>query len=458
MAHTLPYKLVDSLENVKGFDKATFEAIHTSTERVTSIRINPDKLQDVAATGYETSPIPWCENGYYLNDRPVFTFNPLIHAGGFYVQEASSMFLWHILKKTGIGTNSKVLDLCAAPGGKSTLLSTFFKDGIVVCNEVIQSRAAILVENIVKWGNDNTIVTNNDPRQFSTCFELFDVIVLDAPCSGSGMFRKDNAAIAEWSEESVQHCSLRQQRILTDILPCLKPGGIIIYSTCSYSMDEDEEIADYVIQQNQQFFTIQIPIQDEWNIVETCSEKHKAFGYRFFPDKVKGEGFFVSVFRKDGNSFSYDLTMKPDKKVIVSRSEKEIINQFITCPLDYEFIKNRDSILGLPGKNIDFIRLIISKLYIKRVGIELGMIKGKDFIPSHHLAMSKLSRDYFQKVELDEDAALSFLRKNELNINASKGWNIVQYKKLSLGWIKALPNRINNYYPSEWRILKQQPQ
>ena len=458
MAYTLPYNLVDSLQNVKGFDKAAFEAIHTSTERVTSIRVNPDKLQNVESTGYETISIPWCDDGYYLNDRPVFTFNPLIHAGGFYVQEASSMFLWHILKSIGIDSNAKVLDLCAAPGGKSTMLSTFFKDGIVVCNEVIQSRAAILVENIVKWGNDNTIVTNNDPRQFSECIELFDVIVLDAPCSGSGMFRKDNNAILEWSEESVLHCSLRQQRILTDILPCLKPGGFIIYSTCSYSKAEDEEIADYVIQQNSKLSTIQIPLEDNWNIVESCSDNYNAYGYRFFPDKLKGEGFFVAVFQNEGNSFSFDFVLKEDKKVIVSSSEKEIVNNFILCPSDYEFFKKRDSILGLPGKHINFIRLLISKLYIKRVGIELGIIKGKDFIPSHHLAMSNLAKSYSQKVTVDEETALNFLRKNDFNITADKGWNIVQYKNLPLGWIKALPNRINNYYPSEWRILKQQPQ
>ena len=441
---------------MKGFNKPTFESVHLSSDRVTSIRINPDKIESVDILDYQTSPIPWCSNGYYLYERPMFTFNPLIHAGGFYVQEASSMFLWHILESLGLATNAKVLDLCAAPGGKSTLLSTYFKKGVVVCNDVIQSRAAILVENIVKWGNDNTIVTNNDPRQFAECREFFDVIVLDAPCSGSGLFRKDNAAIGEWSPESVQHCSLRQQRILQDILPCLKQEGILIYSTCSYSLEENEDNADFIINNDKSIESVQIPCDKEWNIIETISDETNSFGYRFFPDKVKGEGFFVAVFKKISTEYSaLDSTVKVDKNTIVSKTEKEVIHSFINVPEQYEYWKNRDSILALPSDNIDFIKLIISKLYIKRVGIELGSIKGKDFIPSHHLAMnSKLSECYNQKIDVDEETALKYLRKQELNIISLKGWNLIQFKNLPLGWIKGLPNRINNYYPSEWRIIK----
>ena len=161
MRYELPYQLVDALAHVKGFNKPAFEAVHLSDDKLTSIRINPDKIGSVAVLDYITEPVAWCKDGYYLSERPVFTFHPLIHAGAFYVQEASSMFLWHILKNIEVNKNAKVLDLCAAPGGKSTLLSSFFKEGVIVCNEVIQTRAAILVENIVKWGNDNTIVTNN---------------------------------------------------------------------------------------------------------------------------------------------------------------------------------------------------------------------------------------------------------------------------------------------------------
>ena len=459
MSYPLPYQLLASLSTVKGFDKELFEAVHQSGEKLTSVRINPDKITDVAELEYETESIPWCRDGYYLNHRPMFTFNPLLHAGGFYVQEASSMFIWHILESLGIAKNGYVLDLCAAPGGKSTLLSTYFKEGMVVCNEVIQNRAAILVENMVKWGNDNTVVTNNDPKHFSDCFELFDVIVLDAPCSGSGMFRKDNDAIGEWSEDNVALCSQRQERIIMDIMPCLKKGGLIIYSTCSYSQEEDEDIADFILTEQEGLVSEKIEIKDEWNTVETISDKKGAYGYRFFPDKVKGEGFFVAAFRKnDSNSYAGNSWVRPlreNKKDAVAKAEMEALSNFITLPDEYEYIKNRESILALPVAHIQFIRLILSKLYIKRVGIELGIIKGKDCIPSHHLAMSRLSGYYPNKVEVDKEVALEYQRKKDINIEAVKGWSLVTYKKLPLGWIKALPNRINNYYPTEWRIIKQ---
>ena len=455
MTHQLPYQLLASLEQVKGFNKTTFQSVHASEDKLTSIRINPDKIASVDVLDYITTPVQWCNNGYYLNERPVFTFHPLIHAGGFYVQEASSVFLGHIINSLGLDKNAKVLDLCAAPGGKSTLLSTYFKEGIIVCNEVIQSRAAILVENMVKWGNDNTIVTNNDPRQFAECIELFDVIVLDAPCSGSGLFRKDNAAIVEWSPENVHHCSLRQQRILQDILPCLKNDGIIIYSTCSYSKEENEDNTDFILNYDKSLISIPLSINNEWNIIETTSDIKNAFGYRFFSDKVKGEGFFVAVFKKEISEYSsFDLPVKENKNAIVSKSEKEIIQGFINIPEQFDYIKNREAIIALPIKNIDFIRCMINKLYIKRVGIELGTIKGKDFIPSHHVAMSKLSESFNNKIDVDKETALNYLRKKDMDINSPIGWNLIQYKNLPLGWIKGLPNRINNYYPSEWRIIK----
>ena len=194
---TLPQPLLQSLTNVPGFNPETFEAVHASGEQITSIRLNAEKTTDHRPQ--TTNPIPWCPNGRYLPTRPSFTLDPTFHAGAYYVQEASSMFLWQALKETvGADTKKKVLDLCAAPGGKSTLLASYFTDGLVVANEVIKSRAAILVENITKWGSDHVIVTNNDPSHFQSLPGFFDVMVIDAPCSGSGLFRKDPNAINEW--------------------------------------------------------------------------------------------------------------------------------------------------------------------------------------------------------------------------------------------------------------------
>src|SRR5690349_20465104 len=300
----LPVAFLDSLEGVAGFDRQAFEAVHATGETVTSLRINPAKLSAAEAgrllfPGLMTGGVPWCEEGYYLKTRPSFTLDPLLHAGAYYVQEASSMFLWNVLEET-VGKNHdalKVLDLCAAPGGKSTLLASYFKDALIVSNEVIKSRAAILVENITKWGSDNVVVTNNDPKDFSSLQNYFDVIVVDAPCSGSGLFRKDPEAIEEWSEENVLLCSQRQQRFVADAFPTLKKDGILIYSTCSYSEEEDEDILDWMME-HFSIDNLQLTVDNEWKIVEVQSEKHKAYGYRFFPHKVKGEGFFIAVFQK----------------------------------------------------------------------------------------------------------------------------------------------------------------
>ena len=277
----LPQKLLESLRGVKGFDKEAFERVHHTGEQVTSIRINPLKSSNVRRVRNdsfgETSiedlthdsrlrihdKIPWTENGYYLSQRPSFTFDPLFHAGCYYVQEASSMFLEQALKQTvDLSKPLKVLDLAAAPGGKSThIQSLISKDSLLVSNEVIRSRSNILKDNIIKWGGDNVIVTSNDPREFARLENYFDVIVVDAPCSGSGLFRKDTEAIEEWSTSNVALCSQRQQRILNDVLPALAEGGILVYSTCSYSQQEDEEIVDWLLSENN-MEGISVPLDD----------------------------------------------------------------------------------------------------------------------------------------------------------------------------------------------------
>jgi 16S rRNA C967 or C1407 C5-methylase (RsmB/RsmF family) len=254
----LPSSLIHSLQSTKGFEETAFINIHQSGEQITSIRINPakqsistplDGLQPHPSTTLRAASVPWSSLGYYLHQRPSFTLDPLLHAGTYYVQEASSMFLEQAVKQTTDTSQPlMVLDLCAAPGGKSTLLqSVISNQSLLVSNEVIQSRVNILKENIIKWGSGNVIVTNNDPKDFSKLSGLFDVVVIDAPCSGSGLFRRDPEAINEWSEANVQLCSQRQQRIIADAWNCLKEEGVLIYSTCSYSTEEDEAILDWTI-------------------------------------------------------------------------------------------------------------------------------------------------------------------------------------------------------------------
>ncbi len=299
-----------SLEGIEGFDAGAFEQVHAGGKQVVSIRLNPMKLLPAPVDGLNSRgstgrKIPWSSFGYYLDERPSFTFDPLFHAGQYYVQEASSMFLEQVLRQTtDLSRPLKVLDLCAAPGGKSTLIQSLISaESLLVSNEVIRARAAILEENMVKWGGANVVITQNDPRDFQRMENYFDVLVVDAPCSGSGLFRREPEAIGEWSLDNVRLCSQRQQRILADCWPALKQGGLLIYSTCSYSRQEDEDILDWLIPA---FGAESLPLalKNEWNIVETVSKKG-GYGYRFYPDKLEGEGLFIAAIRKnDGGEFA----------------------------------------------------------------------------------------------------------------------------------------------------------
>jgi len=445
----LPTSFIESLEGVEGFDKLAFEATHESGEQVTSVRINPSKNK---WTPINVSPIPWCKHGFYLSERPSFTLDPLFHGGAYYVQEASSMFLWEVLNQM-LSTDTKglkVLDLCAAPGGKSTLLASYFADGLVVSNEVIKARCSILVENSTKWGSNNMIVTNNDPSHFKSLPNYFDAILVDAPCSGSGLFRKDKTAIDEWSENNVRLCSQRQERIIADVLPSLKQGGLLIYSTCSYSKQEDEELLD-TISDNHELESCEMNLVDSWNITTTQSNKHKAFGYRFYPYLTRGEGFFIAAFRKaDGGDSGY---YSEQKLASLSKSEQETISSFLPLSTDYDYFKQGDSIKTIASEHLLELQVLAKQLYIKKAGTEIGTIKGKDIIPHHELAMSLLPLSNFNTLELDKQQAIQYLRRQDLFIESKTGWNLITHNGLPLGWAKVLPNRMNNYYPQAWRIL-----
>lgn len=449
----LPLSFIQSIQHTKGFSEKDFLALHQSGKQVTSIRINPQKWNEQCiAENRLQAQVPWCTYGYYLKERPSFTLDPLFHGGAYYVQEASSMFLYHILQQTVIqGAGKKVLDLCAAPGGKSTLLATFFEDGLVVSNELIKSRVNVLSENLTKWGSPNTIVTNNDPKDFSALKNFFDVLVIDAPCSGSGMFRKDINAVNEWSEHNVALCSMRQQRIVEDAMDSLNEGGMLIYSTCSYSEEENEMIADFMAEKFN-LTTVQVTLEAEWGVVESVSAKQN-YGYRFWPDQLAGEGFFVTVFRKNKPANHDYLLHKPLVKA--SKPETEKLHSFYTYHPGYFLFKQGDYFRLISEEWKMFLEQLLKYLYIKKAGVEIGTIKGKDIIPSHELALSLLDTKGLPKVEVDRPTALEYLRRKDIALPCDKGWNIVVFCGLNLGWVKVLPNRINNYYPNEWRILKQ---
>ena len=447
----LPTALIKSLQVATGFQQEAFEQVHASGEQVVSIRINPTKpvaLNELAIH----SNIPWCSNGRYLTTRPFFTFDPLLHAGAYYVQEASSMFLWQALTQAiPESKGKKVLDLCAAPGGKTTLLASYFTDGLVVANEVIKNRAAILVENCTKWGAAPLVVTNNDPAHFQSLPGFFDVMVVDAPCSGSGLFRKDPSATKEWSEESVTLCNQRQQRILADALPSLKEGGILIYATCSYSIEEDENICDWLVE-SMDMKSINLSLEPNWGIVATQSNHSHAAGYRFYPNLVKGEGFFLAVFQKIATTDQ--KRYKANAIQMASKTEQQQINEAIPLTEGLTFFSQSGAIRAIPTEWWTDIGVLASQLYIKKAGIEIASLKGKDVVPSHELALSTILLPGFPIIVLSLQDALQYLRRKEFEFSAINGWNLVQYGGLFLGWVKVLPNRMNNYYPAEWRILK----
>ncbi|HEY6506187.1 MAG TPA: hypothetical protein VIZ28_19560 [Chitinophagaceae bacterium] len=451
----LPQQLLDSLNGVKGFDKEAFEKVHASAEQVTSVRLNPSKQ----AEQFPNFPIPgskisWTTYGYYLESRPSFTFDPLFHAGCYYVQEASSMFLEQALKQTvDLAKPLKVLDLSAAPGGKSThIQSLIAKETLLVCNEVIRSRANILKDNIIKWGCENVVVTSNDPKDFSKLENYFDVIVVDAPCSGSGLFRREPEAINEWSLNNVALCSQRQQRILADVWPSLKKDGILIYSTCSYSKEEDEEIMDWIMREFA-VGSLQLAVNDFPGIVETRTGR-EGFGYRFWPDKVKGEGFFITCFqKKDGEDG--DTVKVRSKPKEVTKSETAMVEKWMKKE-EHHLIKYENTVYAWPESLVNDISFILSNLRVIYSGVRIGELMRDKLVPDHALAMSRLVAATIGQVKVNYEQAIQYLQRKEMQVDTKeKGWQLVTYEGYFLGWVNVLPNRINNYYPKELRILKE---
>ena len=446
----LPRTLLDSLESVKGFDKEAFEKVHASGEQITSVRINTGKsiTQLTNQPINQLTRIPWTGYGYYLGSRPSFTFDPLFHAGCYYVQEASSMFLEQALRQTvDLSKPIKVLDLCAAPGGKSTHIhSLISKESLLVSNEVIRSRANILKDNIIKWGCENVMVTNNDPKDFSGLENYFDVIVVDAPCSGSGLFRRDPGAIEEWSENNVQLCSQRQQRILADVWPSLKKEGILIYSTCSYSKEEDEEIGEWILNQFRAA-NCQLSIDDNWGIVESAK------GYRFWPDKIKGEGFFLAVFQKQDGELPEPVKIK-SKMEPVNKKEISFIGKWVKNS-DQQFLKYDNTVYYWPGHLSAEFNFLLNQLRVVYSGTIIGELMRDKLIPGHPLALSHLVSNAVPCSELNYEQAIHYLQRKDMVLtDGSTGWKLATYQGHNLGWMNVLANRVNNYYPMELRILK----
>jgi 16S rRNA C967 or C1407 C5-methylase (RsmB/RsmF family)/NOL1/NOP2/fmu family ribosome biogenesis protein len=447
----LPGEFLDSLNGLKGFDREEFIKVHDKPESITSIRINPKKKSNIEAG---KSRVPWTEYGFYLEERPSFTFDPLFHAGCYYVQEASSMFIEQAFRQlTDLSQPLKVLDLSASPGGKSTHIQSLISEhSLLVSNEVIKSRVQPLTDNIIKWGASNVMVTQNDPKNFEALGNYFDVVVVDAPCSGSGLFRRDPSAIDEWSLNNVQLCSQRQQRILADAWKCLKQDGLLVYSTCSYSREEDENILSWLCTE----FPVQgmkLELDRTWNISEV-KLPGAAYGYRFWPDKIRGEGFFICCLQKTGREEEM-ADYKRRKIEKLNAIENEEILKWLE-PKGWELIKSGKLVYAWPSTLSDDFNFLLKHLRVNYSGVMAGEFIREKFIPSHELALSKgILSDEIESVSLEKTQAINYLRKVDAMIDVKiPGWKIVSYEGQNLGWINVLANRINNYYPKALRILK----
>ncbi|MBK9283183.1 MAG: RNA methyltransferase [Sphingobacteriaceae bacterium] len=438
----LPEKLLASLDELEGFNRGAFIDAHNSEQPI-SIRKNNFKKSDITFEIKED--VRWCKQAYYLKTRPSFTLDPLFHAGAYYVQEAGSMFLDFVLNEmVELPDKPLIIDMCGSPGGKSTIISSYLKNkGTLIANEVVKKRASILAQNLSKWGTSNVIVTNNDPLVLANQSFKADLVVLDAPCSGSGLFRKQPDSIDEWSEDNVNFCSSRQKRIIADSIGAIKSGGYLFYSTCSYSYEENEKIVDWLIEEFN-FKIIQQKLPEEWGIIDTGK------GYRFYPHLTQSEGFFCALLIKDGhNEVNNLLKIKGNDDLFVKKNP--FLNIFDEN--SGKTMKIGDLYYFLHQDTLPYYLQLKNQLYIKKAGVCLGELKGKDVIPNHELAMS-YEATIQNAIELDHENALNFLRKKEFSLAIkSSGFQLMQYKNLGLGWAKILPNRINNYLPQEFRIL-----
>ena len=404
----LPIDFVQYTRQLMGEELYTRLLEGLSEEAPVSIRVNPFKCSKDVSIPLKDSEVPWCQYGFYLKHRPNFTFDPLFHAGLYYVQEASSMFHEHVIRQiiNHIGNKDlRILDLCAAPGGKSIAIRSVLPDNcLLYSNEPNRTRAQILMENMLKWGHPDVVVTNNYAIGYHKAKLSFDIIVADVPCSGEGMFRKDKNAIQEWSKQNVEKCWKLQREIISDIWSCLKPGGFLIYSTCTFNEYENEQNVNWIAQElGADFVTIET--KEEWNITGSLIDHHPV--YRFIPGKTRGEGLFVAVLKKHATEDEQRLAHPRMSALKIMTYEPPTSN----------------------GKKKD--------------------------IPNHAQALSiRFDKDEYPNVAIDYLQAISYLRKEAIVLpaEAPRGIVLLTYQQIPIGFAKNIGNRANNLYPMEWRI------
>ena len=418
------------------------------TEPVVSIRFNDRKMEADSSL----NAVPWASAGRYLESRPVFTADPLFHAGCYYVQEASSMFVEQVVSQY-VDRPVRALDLCAAPGGKSTLLLSLLPQGsMLVSNEPVPLRAQILAENVTKWGNAASLVTRNEPADFAPFRNFFDFILVDAPCSGEGMFRKDSYAVEQWSVSNVEQCAKRQREIVADIWESLRPGGLLVYSTCTFNREENEDCVEWIANELGAE-VLKLEISDKWNITGSLTTEGLPV-YRFIPGYTAGEGLFLAVLRKDGSS-TVTQPKAPRMQLAPAKLKSEVA-KWIAAPGDFDFVMQGDTVIAMPKEHTAAMLALQQKLKVLHMALPLAEVKNNKILPLHALAMSsELVAQAFNTVELEREKALAYLHREALLFaDAPLGHLLLTYKGTPIGFVKNIGNRANNLYPAEWRIRK----
>ena len=419
-----------------------------------SVRMNPFKC----GRTHQGRAVPWSEHGRILSERPLFTLDPHFHGGAYYVQDSSSMFVGHVFRTLAAGMNLpqdrpvRVLDLCAAPGGKTTdlaasLRAMFGDRFLLVSNEVMKQRVGILADNVALWGDPNVVVTSDDPRAFSTLTGFFDIIVADVPCSGEGMFRKDEEAQNQWSEDNVALCVARQRRIIADVWPSLASGGLFIYSTCTFNIYENDGNAEWIAEE------LGADCLLKNDVVAGCPGVLKTgLGYSLVPGFVEGEGQYCSALRKTSESEYVEGRVRqgrPTKNMPLPKGLESLLNREVV------FRQKGDVVTAVPSELAQMVSTLEQSLHVIAAGCAVGTIKGDILVPDADLALSlMLDKDAFPSIEVDRMTALAFLHRDAITLPAGtdRGYVLICHEGLPLGFVKNLGNRCNSLHPQSRRI------
>ncbi len=449
----LPEEFKRMMCQALGDDEAARLFAGLDTEPEVSVRLNPMK----PTAKFDIESVGWSPMGRYLAERPQFTLDPHLHGGAYYVQEASSQFVGYLLKGHDL-RGCRVLDMCAAPGGKSTIYSTLVgREGLVVANDISRSRTLALADNVQRWGMGNVVVTNNEPQHISAFKHWFDVVAVDAPCSGEGMFRKMEEARSEWSESAPEQCAERQREILNEAYQTLRPGGTLIYSTCTFNPIEDEGVVEWLMSEygSELEAATDVEISEEWGIAVSRIGAFQCF--HFYPHKCRGEGFFAAVARKKEGVVRRQ-SPKPRRKIfqLPAKADVQELERWVSDASQMAFRQIGDVMYGYHRSVVEDVVALSEVLTVVYSGVCMGQIFKRKLRPEHPLALFVgMNVGVVPDVEISQEDALNYLRRQDIPAaQFEEGVNRVVYQGVAIGFVKRIGARCNNMYPKDLRIMK----